>query len=233
MVDLPDAAASHRLGRVLFADDDPLVRNAFARLLRARGFIVDLAADGLDALALASEYPYAIVATDHQMPGLSGMELITSIRRLQQDATFVLVTGVASVAERGAEALSVSAILEKPWEDSQLVRIVDEALREATRRQEARQVETDRPASARGQLVLLLEDSEMDAALLTRMLQHAAPNTYRIVRTEKLSDACRLLKARPYDVILADQGLPDAAGGTAVLTELQAGAPGTPIPVVA
>ncbi|HET9930222.1 MAG TPA: response regulator, partial [Polyangiaceae bacterium] len=51
-----------RGGRVLFADDDPSVRAAIARILRAHGFLVDLASDGTEALAFAREYPYALVA---------------------------------------------------------------------------------------------------------------------------------------------------------------------------
>jgi two-component system, sensor histidine kinase and response regulator len=57
--------------RVLFADDDRSVREALARTLRQHGLLVDLAADGAEALTLAREYRYALVATDYRMPGLS------------------------------------------------------------------------------------------------------------------------------------------------------------------
>ncbi|HVU03501.1 MAG TPA: EAL domain-containing protein [Polyangiaceae bacterium] len=220
-----------RSARVLFADDDPLVRNAFARLLRARGFIVDLAADGLEALALATEYPYAIVATDQSMPGLSGIELVSCIKPLQPDATFLLVTGVAEVSRLGAAEAGVSAVLGKPWEDGEVVKLVDQALDIANHRMRARLAETDPLVPAAGEFVLLVEDNDFDATVLTHIIESAARGQYRVIRAPRMSDACRLLKARSYAVVLADMNLPDSQG-FATLTELQAVAPTTPILVV-
>ena len=55
--------------RILFVDDDRGVRTAFARTLRNQDYDVDLA-DGLEeAIALASQHHYAVIASDYRMPG--------------------------------------------------------------------------------------------------------------------------------------------------------------------
>src|SRR5262249_32905170 len=91
--------------------------------------------------------------------------------------------------------------------------------------------ETDPMMPAVGDFVLLVEDNDFDATVLSRIVETAARGQYRVVRAAKLSEACRLLKARQYAVILADLSLPDSQG-FATLTELQAVAPTTPILVV-
>jgi diguanylate cyclase (GGDEF)-like protein len=216
-----------RNGRVLFADDDPGVRAAIARVLRSHGFLVDLAADGTEALAFAREYPYALVATDQEMPGLSGTELISSLRTLQPESRFLLVTGYADAAERVSEWPGVSGVLVKPWRDGELIELVSQAVEQAKARQLTR--ETLVPASAAA--VLMLEDSDIDALVLKRSVEQASEGAFQVVRFTKLADACASLKTREYAVILSDLSLPDAEGLVA-LNELAAVAPGTPVLVV-
>ncbi|MGC4091670.1 MAG: diguanylate cyclase [Polyangiaceae bacterium] len=216
-----------RRGRVLFADDDPAVRAAIARTLRAHGFLVDLAADGTEALAFAREYPYALVATDHDMPGMNGTELIANLRKLQPDSRFLMVTGYAEAAQASSELPGVSGVLVKPWRDGELVELVSQAVEQASTRQRTR--ETLVPAGV--ELILMLEDSEVDALMLRRAIEHVASGEFQIVRFQRLADACASLKTREYAVVLSDLSLPDAEGLVA-LSELSAVSPSTPILVV-
>lgn len=216
-----------RNGRVLFADDDPSVRAAIARVLRSHGFLVDLAADGTEALAFAREYPYALVATDHEMPGLNGTELISSLRQLQPDSRFLLVTGHADAALKGSRLPGVSGVLVKPWHDRELVDLVAHAVEQAKAGRTSR--ETLRPAGA--SLVLMLEDSDLDALLLSRSVEAASDGAFQVVRFTRLADACASLKTREYAVVLSDLSLPDAEG-LAALSELSAVSPSTPVLVV-
>jgi CheY-like chemotaxis protein len=78
--------------RILFVDDDPVSRRAFARAMRKSGFIVDLAQDGDEAWELATHFPYAVIATDLRMPGMDGMMLIDQLKELQPDPVCLLVT---------------------------------------------------------------------------------------------------------------------------------------------
>ncbi|MAG56786.1 MAG: hypothetical protein CMJ83_10885 [Planctomycetes bacterium] len=80
---------------VLVADDEAVVRNVVQRLLEGAGFEVVTAADGADALQiLASEARHIDVAiVDHNMPGLSGLEVWRRARILPDAVPIVLATG--------------------------------------------------------------------------------------------------------------------------------------------
>lgn len=111
--------------RILFVDDDPAVRSAFARTVRSRDFIVDLAGSGEEAWELASHFPYAVIATDLSMTGMDGMMLIEQLRELQPDPVCLLVTGKEQASEHGR--VGQVDVIQKPWNTDQLV----EALRQA------------------------------------------------------------------------------------------------------
>ncbi len=214
-----------RTSRVLFVDDDTQARSAFARALRLRGFIVDLASDGEDALSLANGFPYALVAADQQMPGMSGLELIERLRPLQPEARFALVTGQHDAARRGATVPDL-LVISKPWQEGALVDVVSRALSGAEERHPS---PTDSVTAGDPALpILLVEDSDFDAALLMRTIQVTARGAYRVERATSLAEACERLRTEHFAVVLSDLGLPDARGLDSV-TELQAASPETPI----
>ena len=60
--------------------------------------------------------------------------------------------------------------------------------------------------------VLLIEDQQPDAVLLEYTLTEAAPGRFTVTRADRLAMALELLRRQPFDVILADLGLPDSQG---------------------
>jgi diguanylate cyclase len=225
-------AQSLRAGRVLFADDDVGVRNAFARTLRAKGFLVDLARDGFEALAFAKEYPYAFIATDEEMPGLSGTQLLGELRFLQPHSKFVIVTGYPEVKRRADNTPGSPEVILKPWHDASLLALVGKAVDEAKRRQVRGALAAHAELAAPQGQVLLVEDDDYHAHKLTVAIEHASEHAYRVVRARRLSEACALLKGQQYAVVLSDLGLPDS-DGLGSLNELLAVSPATPVLVIA
>jgi two-component system, cell cycle response regulator len=73
---------------VLVADDNVLIRNIVADLLRAMGFEVTEAEDGLQALQLYRSNRFHIVITDWVMPNMTGVELCQAIRADNQKLAF-------------------------------------------------------------------------------------------------------------------------------------------------
>ncbi|QBX38035.1 response regulator [Brevundimonas sp. S30B] len=66
--------------RLLFVDDDPILRE-FARVNLASAVAsVDVAADGVDALEMLAAQRYDLVLTDLEMPRMDGFELLAAIR---------------------------------------------------------------------------------------------------------------------------------------------------------
>ena len=86
--------------RLLVAEDDPALLAVLARGLRQHGYVVDTASRGDDALDLLGTGQYAAVVLDWRMPGLDGIEVITSIRRQQRALPILLLTARDTPADR-------------------------------------------------------------------------------------------------------------------------------------
>jgi len=89
--------------RVLVVDDEPQIRRALGINLRARGYDVDLAEDGEQALALAASGHPDVVVLDLGLPGMDGVEVIRGLRGWSQVPIVVL-------SVRDAEADKVAAL---------------------------------------------------------------------------------------------------------------------------
>ena len=85
------------VGRILFVEDEDMVREVAARLLRARGYEVLEAADGEAALVLAEEYAGRIdlLISDVIMPGIDGPTLLKKARNYIGSAPVMFISGYA------------------------------------------------------------------------------------------------------------------------------------------
>ncbi len=66
--------------RVLVVDDEPQIRRALIANLKTRGYEVDLAATGEEALRLAAERHPDVVILDLGLPGIDGIEVVEGLR---------------------------------------------------------------------------------------------------------------------------------------------------------
>jgi DNA-binding NtrC family response regulator len=107
--------------RLLIAEDEPLLRVGMADALRKEGWTVDVAADGLKAIALFEQYLHDVVLTDLVMPSLDGMELLRRVKALQPETIVVLVTAHGSV-NKAVDAMREGAadFVTKPFSMAQL-----------------------------------------------------------------------------------------------------------------
>jgi two-component system, OmpR family, KDP operon response regulator KdpE len=79
-------------GRVLVVDDEQQLRRAVGRALIARGYQVDMATDGEEALTTASVFQPDLVVLDLNLPGLDGLAVCRQLR--DQSAVPILVLSV-------------------------------------------------------------------------------------------------------------------------------------------
>jgi len=108
--------------RVLFVDDEGLVRKAFRRSMRRFGMAVTLAEDGQDALAQWDEGDFDVLVTDLNMPGMSGLELIEKIHARTGHAGFVVLSGVGVLETRCG--IPGVRYVPKPWDADHLARAI-------------------------------------------------------------------------------------------------------------
>ncbi|MDE0610388.1 MAG: response regulator transcription factor [Anaerolineaceae bacterium] len=121
---------------VLVVDDEGAIRYSISRTLQRVGYQVSQAADGEQALASLRHRNYDVVLTDIRMPGLSGTELLRSIRQHASDAIVIMMTGYASL-ETAIEALQLGAsdYLVKPCSSEELRASVARGVERAGTRQ--------------------------------------------------------------------------------------------------
>jgi DNA-binding response OmpR family regulator len=83
--------------RVLIAEDDAGIRQMLRSFLTVNGFTVVTAGDGREALDLLAEAAPDVLLTDHEMPRLSGAELVHALRKLPawKDLPVIMLTAFA------------------------------------------------------------------------------------------------------------------------------------------
>ena len=89
------------MSRVLVVDDEPQIRRTLAINLRARGYQVDLAASGEEALKAAAHQQPDVVVLDLGLPGIDGLQVIHGLRGWTRVPIIVL-----SVREREADKVA-------------------------------------------------------------------------------------------------------------------------------
>ncbi len=78
--------------RILWADDEIDLLKPHLLFLQDKGFDVDTATNGDDALDLFDEQDFDIVFLDENMPGLSGLETLTRIKNKDNRVPVVMIT---------------------------------------------------------------------------------------------------------------------------------------------
>lgn len=109
-------------------------------VLAHSGYHVDAAEDGAIAWAALQAKPYDLLITDHNMPKVTGVELVRYLRSANMALPVVMVTGTVPAHELAQNpSLQLAATLEKPFAIAELLDTVENALR-ATRGRASRSI---------------------------------------------------------------------------------------------
>jgi chemosensory pili system protein ChpA (sensor histidine kinase/response regulator) len=128
-----DRVVQERL--IVVADDSISVRKFVGRMLEKNGYVVKLAADGLEAAELVAQHGCHLVITDLEMPRMTGYELMVQLR--QNAATrripVMVVTSRAGAKHRDrAIKEGAAAFLTKPVQEDQLIAAVEQLMGQVT-----------------------------------------------------------------------------------------------------
>jgi two-component system, cell cycle response regulator len=83
--------------RILIVEDDSFFREVFTDLLKEDGYGVEVAASGEEALELIANREYQLVVTDLVMRDVSGLDILSAVKRLDPAVDVIMVTGHANV----------------------------------------------------------------------------------------------------------------------------------------
>ena len=113
--------------RVMYVDDDQALVFLVERALTRKGFVVSSFTDPRRAIAMLRDTAVLcdLLATDFNMPGYSGVELLRDVRLLRPNLPVALASGyVTAEIEASALAEGASALIHKPNDVAELCEIV-------------------------------------------------------------------------------------------------------------
>src|ERR1700733_12961895 len=127
----PNGSPSHR-PMVMVVDDESSIADTLAEILSRSGYAAVTAYDGDSALETALLTPPEMLITDVVLPGMTGIELAISVRRIFPDCKIILFSGQASTADLLASARADGhhfTLLNKPLHPQDLLARVSEGVK--------------------------------------------------------------------------------------------------------
>ncbi|MGH7412227.1 MAG: sigma-54-dependent transcriptional regulator [Candidatus Methylomirabilis sp.] len=184
--------------KILIADDDLDIREVIRDRLKAMGFSIVEASDGMEALARLREDSPSITLLDLQMPKKDGLEVLKVIREEGLETTTIVITAYGTI-DKAVEAMRTGAydFLTKPFSPGHLEVVIGKALeREGLRRENLllsgevkgkdqpiighspqlrNAVEMVKRAAASHSTILLLGESGTGKEVFARAIHHGSP----------------------------------------------------------
>ena len=128
--------------RILVVDDEVQMRRALVTNFRARGYAVDAAASGEEALDLAARHHPDAVVLDLGLPGIDGIEVVRGLRGWSQVPIVVLSAREAEEAKVAALDAGADDYVTKPFGMDELLARLRAALRRSAPAEETAVVAT-------------------------------------------------------------------------------------------
>ena len=132
--------------RVLLLDDEKIVTDNLTLLIQTESALEPVAFNSPDeALKYLAKEPVDAILSDFIMPGMNGLEVLAQAREIRPTASRLLLTGYADKesAIRAINDVGLFQYLEKPWDNSNLLNV----LQNATERSQLLQLLREKTAS--------------------------------------------------------------------------------------
>jgi two-component SAPR family response regulator len=117
--------------RILLLEDDEDMREILCSVLEDQGYLVTAVSGGEAAVEEAKRCNFDLMVTDIKMQGMDGLEALEKTQSLQPGLGSLVVTGYANEKEMSrAQSLNVGGLLKKPFKMADLLRLVQEQLKQ-------------------------------------------------------------------------------------------------------
>ena len=223
--DEPPSILPKRLGRVLLVDDHPANLAILEKQIGVLGAETVTCASAPDALERVGD-GFDLMITDHNMPGMDGMELAEALREAGHSLPIIMLSSASGFAESEPARRHLSAVLQRPTPRRDLFRAL-QGLGAETVRAPAGPAASDAHS---GPVVLAAEDNATNRLVLAKML---AQEPVTLVFAENGAEAVQEWDRLRPDLILMDLSMPGMDGTEATRlireTEAERGLHRTPI----
>jgi two-component system, sensor histidine kinase RetS len=239
--DLPLFAEQLQGLRLLVVDDNASCRLVLQQQATSWGMLVSSAMNGKQALAMLHNQatihePFDIVILDHEMPGMTGMELAAKIREdalISNDPLVLMLTGLgmapSSTAARNA---GIRRVITKPVTGRLLKQTLLEELAHVRRIQAVHQREESEEQELPPMNILVAEDHHLSQKVIKGMLARLGMRAWTVDNGERVLE---LIKQQPFDIVLMDCEMPVLNGfdAAAAIRQWEKAEGRAPIPIIA
>ncbi len=164
---------------ILIADDEPEICDALARIVKRRGYLPKIAADGREALEVVQSSRVDVLLADLRMPRMDGMELLKAAKTVDPDLEVIMLTGHGTV-EDAVEALKVGAydFISKPPRKAIIERVVERVVEKRVLNRENKRLREQLSVIQDGRQIIAAS-SEMKEIM--EMVHQVAPSSATVL----------------------------------------------------
>lgn len=228
--------------RLLVVDDNATVNRVVAEQAGRWGMVVRTADNGAEALALARNAanlgePFDVILLDHNMPGMSGLQLAARIKEdpiIRNDVIMMMMTGMnVAPTHTMTRNVGIRRILAKPVTERQLKTAIAEELGHLKRLHEQTPVISNTDKEGLKQLrVLIAEDNHLSQKVIRGMLGKLGVQATVVANGREVVEE---VSRREYDIVLMDCDMPfmDGYAATQAIREWERVTARKPIPILA
>ena len=135
--------SENRKPAIVLVDDEPMILTSIRTLLMLEMECeIESFTSPLEAVKCLEKSTVDVTVSDYLMPGMTGIQLLAEAKRLQPEAARVLLTGHADKASaiQAINEVGLFHYLEKPWDNTQFLLVIQQAVERAQLLRELRQM---------------------------------------------------------------------------------------------
>ncbi len=198
--------------RVLLVDDDARFLDAYKRNLKAE-FNIVTALGGAQGLAeVTDQGPYAVVASDLNMPGMNGIQFLSRIKEISPETVCILLAGPDDL-EKAISAINdgnIFRFLTKPFKPHVLAKTINAGIEQFVKNSQAAKRIEKKASPFSKRKILIVDDDPIVRSILSSALK--TYDELGVLTAENGKVAAKILNIIKIDLVVTDLEMPEMNG---------------------